>query len=427
MEPGSAKLESAAPSGRKVYASLALVTVVVCSVGHLFLDSSLSYVQHSTPKEKSALEHASGKLLKPENAAKTTAPSTGKRPNLIFILTDQQRFDSIGRVQSELDVPEKSRIQTPNLNRLSMEGAYFRNTYTHCPICVPARTSLLLGRTIENTGVRSNFGKSEKEIHAAGADAGFKIPQLRTYDEILVQDYGYVAEYYGKWHTAESKGYVYSNEVTNNNGQSTWFGRYEADNVTKHLATCLHPDYEQWLRRNKIKHCQDKYGMFSMGQSCVPDGFSPTARQGGAALQALRRLGQADTPFSLHLSLKAPHPPFIPTAKYHDMYNPDDMPIPPSINDQLKHSGYAKRQQPNTARKLQNHTNVQRLWATYYGFVTEVDEMVGSILTTIDELGISNNTMVVFSSDHGEMLGSHGLLGKCVRSHVRPAFFGRLT
>jgi arylsulfatase A-like enzyme len=100
------------------------------------------------------------------------------------------------------------------------------------------------------------------------------------------------------------------------------------------------------------------------------------------------------------------------------MYNPDDMPIPQSINDQLEHSGYVKRQKRNQVKVLRDHTIVQKLWATYYGFVTEVDEMVGRILTTIDELGISNNTMVVFSSDHGEMLGSHGLMGKCVRSHV---------
>jgi arylsulfatase A-like enzyme len=392
--------------------------MVVCLLGLLFLDSSLLFVLQSAPKQKSFVEHASGTLLKPKNAAKKTAPRTGKRPNLVFILTDQQRFDSIGRVQSELNVPEKSRIRTPNLDRLSTDGAYFRNTYTHCPVCVPARTSLLLGRTIEKTGVRSNFAKSEETIHTAGVDAGFKIPQLRTYDEILVQDYGYNAEYYGKWHMAQSKGYVYSNDVTNNNGGSTWFGKYEADNVTRHLATCLHPDYKQWLRRKKIEDCRDKHGMLMMGQSCVPDGFSLTARQGEAALHALQRLGQADTPFSLHLSFSAPHPPFIPTTKYHDMYNPDDMPVPPSINDTLKHSGYVKRQV-----RIGDHTKVQRLWATYYGFVTEIDEMVGSILTTIDELGISNNTMVVFSSDHGDMLGSHRLMGKCVRSHMRAALF----
>jgi arylsulfatase A-like enzyme len=163
--------------------------------------------------------------------------------------------------------------------------------------------------------------------------------------------------------------------------------------------------------------------MLLMGKACVPDGFSLTARQGEAALQALRRLGRAGNPFSIYLSIKAPHPPFTPTARYYDMYDPDDMPIPPSLNDEMENSGYATRQRPEKANTLRKHSNVQRLWATYYGFVTEIDEMVGTILTTIDELGISNNTMVVFASDHGEMLGSHGLMGKYVSGHVQPAFW----
>jgi arylsulfatase A-like enzyme len=421
-----------APSSRKVYVFLALVIVVVCGAGYLFLDYPLIYLdypvfyqQQARPRE----EQASGKVFQRESTAQAAAQRKGKRPNLVFILTDQQRFDAIGRVQSELNVPKQSRIHTPNLDSLSREGAFFRNAYTHCPVCVPARTSMLTGRTIENTGVRSNYGKNEKEIHAAGVDAGVKIPKLRTYDEILVQDHGYIAEYYGKWHTTESKGYVYSNDVTANNCQYAWFGKYEDDNVTKHLAMCLNPDYSEWLMEKKIDKCRDKTEFLSVGMACVPDGFSLTARQGEAALQALRRLGRAGNPFSLHLSIKAPHPPFIPTSRYYDMYDPDDMPIPPSLDDEMENSGYAARQLRGQAKQLRNHRNVQQLWATYYGFVTEIDEMVGTILTTIDELGISNNTMVVFTSDHGEMLGSHGLMGKFVRGHVQPAFWmiGHIT
>lgn len=423
IELGNAKLEKAAPNNwRKVFASLTLVTVVVCGVGSSLLNYPLlSTRQGSVPKGKESPQSTQiSEHDRAESTLNTKATalqsSAVEKPNLVFILTDQHRFDAIGREQQEANIPKQSRIRTPNLDRLSREGAYFRAAYTHCPICVPARTSLLTGRTIENTGVRSNFGKSEEEIHRAGVDAGFKIPKLRTFDEILAQDHGYVAEYYGKWHTTESKGYVYDNDLTANNGQFAWFGKYEEDQVTKHLATCLRPDYHSWLEENKIGHCQDDKanGLMLVGKACVPDGFSLTARQGEAALRALRRLGRAATPFSLHLSISAPHPPFIPTAKYFNMYDPDDMPIPPSLNDDLKNSGYSKRQVRGKAQALWNHSNVQQLWATYYGFVSEIDELVGTVLDTIDEMGISNNTIVVFAADHGEMLGSHGLMGKYV-------------
>lgn len=78
--------------------------------------------------------------------AATASANTGeRRNNLIVILTDQQRYDTIRIVQEERGLPEQSRIKTPNLDRIAKEGAYFRNAYTHCAVCVPARASLLTG------------------------------------------------------------------------------------------------------------------------------------------------------------------------------------------------------------------------------------------------------------------------------------------
>jgi arylsulfatase A-like enzyme len=129
--------------------------------------------------------------------------------NLLVILTDQQRFDTIRKVQEELGFPSKSRIRTPNLDRLIAQGVHFRNAYTHCPVCVSARTSFMSGRTIENTGVRGNGDEWESsdvaddddDESSSSADKDgdhWKIKEIRTYDTILVEDFGYVAEYYGK-------------------------------------------------------------------------------------------------------------------------------------------------------------------------------------------------------------------------------------
>lgn len=86
--------------------------------------------------------------------ASVEAVEKNKYSNLIVVLTDQQRWNTIRLVQEELGIPEKSRIQTPNLDRIAREGAYFRNAYTHCAVCGPARASLLTGEGEESFIVR---------------------------------------------------------------------------------------------------------------------------------------------------------------------------------------------------------------------------------------------------------------------------------
>ena len=127
-----------------------------------------------------------------------------QKPNIIFIMSDQQRYDAIRRVQHELSAFDgKLKIRTPNLDRLSREGAYFRTAYTQCPICGPARTTLRTGCTIERTGIQSNplpasdYKRNPKLFQN-------KITKLNGLDQIFVEDHGYKSEYYGKWHLPPS-------------------------------------------------------------------------------------------------------------------------------------------------------------------------------------------------------------------------------
>ena len=114
--------------------------------------------------------------------------------NLLFIMTDQQRFDAFGRAGSKV-------LKTPHLDAMAREGAYFENAYTCCPVCVPARAVILTGHTIENTKVRGN-GDCEPND---GAD-------LPTFDNILAHA-GYHTEYYGKWHAPYKWASTYANAV----------------------------------------------------------------------------------------------------------------------------------------------------------------------------------------------------------------------
>lgn len=311
--------------------------------------------------------------------------------NLIVILTDQQRYDTIRMVQEERGWPEHSHINTPTLDRIAREGAYFRNAYTHCAVCVPARASLLTGSTVENTGIRTN-GLSKDE-NLPGNDAEYKLPKRRTYDDILVKDHGYVAEYYGKWHTPNSMAVgVYDNDVRRGAGAKAFFGKMN-DDGTKHYSWGMNEWYRMWLAEQSAsqnaslpfeagdqintysKYYYDpdpldtRYGMSTgssrdgvrqpdqHGLNRLPDGLSNTAQQAGETIEALERLATGDKPFSLHLSLHSPHAPMIPTRRYYEMYNPDDMLLPESLRDDLANSAYSNDRLPDG---YDDPTKVQR-------------------------------------------------------------------
>nr|MCU0608667.1 sulfatase-like hydrolase/transferase [Chitinispirillaceae bacterium] len=225
---------------------------------------------------------------------------------------------------------------------------------------------------------------------------------------------------------------------------TAWFGKYEADGTTKHLSLGLAAEFQRWLDFYKIPKpspiqgqqtnsytkrsyatdpLDSRYGMAPgtaagvepdhHGKDLCPDGFSPTACEGSESLEALDRLSKTGKPFSLTVSFHYPHAPMVPTAKYYAMYKPDSLITPKSIADALTNSAYANANNRKTiGAGYQDPIKVRRWMADYYGLVTEIDEWVGKLLTKLDSLNLSSRTLVVFMSDHGEMLGSHGLREK---------------
>ncbi len=123
---------------------------------------------------------------------------TEKPPNLLIIMTDQQRFDAISFAGNTI-------LQTPNMDRIAKEGVWFTNAHTPCAVCAPARASILTGCTLENTKVISNNEAYDTETPG--------IMTMDTYDEILAKN-GYTCEYHGKWHSPMPHAEVYNNPVT---------------------------------------------------------------------------------------------------------------------------------------------------------------------------------------------------------------------
>lgn len=332
----------------------------------------------------------------------------GKKPNLVFIMTDQQRADALG-------IAENSIIKTPNLDRLARQGAYFKNTYTQCAVCAPARATLLSGRTVENHGIRTNSIWQD--------EPNLDLMPMKTFDEILHNN-GYSCEYYGKWHCPEKPAKIYSRFVTLDGykdyvnehvpyaepkeGQliSSESGRaYTPNPIDKHYGM----NYKDVLEKRRT----ERFAQTELhGVSNIPPEHTSTAFICKQAIEAIKR--NKDKPFSITASINFPHAPMIPIEEYAKMYDQENMPVSASISDDMANSPYIAYNGRLVSTEYADPVKIKYMIANYYALVTEIDHWVGKILETIDELGLTENTIVVFTSDHGEMLGSHGMREKNV-------------
>jgi arylsulfatase A-like enzyme len=338
-----------------------------------------------------------------------------KPPNLLFIMTDQQRFDTLSYAGNKI-------LNTPNLDKLARQGVCFEKTYTQCAVCGPARASMLTGHTVAHTKVISNKKAYVPE------ETG--VMPMKTYDEILSEN-GYECEYYGKWHAPIFRARIYNNPVTAAGIHKTELGPGKKAAYLKYLDP-LYPDRElkegelkdtlterpyvpdpidrRFDLKNKWLESDIKVGQSDIhGITTIPAAYHISAFEAGKTIQALEKL--KDKPFSITCSFHHPHPPYLAAEKYIKMYPPEKMVPPVSINDDMADSPYLKVKK-GTDEKYSDPKMIQYFISEYYALVKEVDDRVGQILDKLDELGLTDNTMVIFTSDHGEMLGSHGMRGK---------------
>lgn len=349
--------------------------------------------------------------------------ATPGRPNVLIIMTDQQRFDALSYAGNTV-------LHTPNLDRIASEGAWFKNAYTPCAVCAPARASILTGRNVENHAVTGNGAAYDSKTPG--------IMTMSTFDEIL-GDHGYSCAYYGKWHSPIEHARVYQNAVTAT--KTTDLG----PSMKKDYLNFLDPlfpkgdledgeFYDTYTLRPYLAHPIDKrYDLASRGEdtsekpgqsdihgvTTIPTEFHISAHETGEVLDALERL--KDSAFSITCSFHHPHPPFLATEKYTAMFPPAEMPLPPSLDDDMENSPYQFLKE-GLSPMYSDPEKIRYFISEYYALVKEIDDRVGTILDKLDELGLAENTLVIFLSDHGEMLGAHGLRSKNIfyeeASHV---------
>jgi len=329
--------------------------------------------------------------------------------NVLLIVVDQWRGDTV----SYLGHPC---VRTPHLDALCRDGVTFRNAYTQCVPCGPARASLLTGLYMMNHRVTQNgvpldarHGNLAHALRQAGYDPAFigyttTTPDPRTTSPADPR-FSALGELMAGW---------------------TPIAR---------LDPARRP-YFDWLRAREVDVPADPNDIWlpaepnpagpgaTLAASRIDSAHSDTSWATEHGLAYLR--GAGAQPWFLHLGYYRPHPPFIAPSPYNALYDPDEVPPPvraatpeaeaaqhPLLAYQLGHVEQAKffRDGAGLGRNM-DEAAVRRMRAAYYGLISEIDEHLGRIVAYLKESGQYDNTLIVFTSDHGEQLGDHYLLGK---------------
>lgn len=286
--------------------------------------------------------------------------------NILFIFADQMHRYAM-RCMGTPD------IQTPNLDRLAGEGVLFRNAYSNCPVCTPFRVNLFSGRYASQTGAFKNRDR---------------IPETCKTLADALNEGGFHTSYVGKWHIGGAGNGPILEELRG--GFRSFIG-YQCYNGFWNNV-CFYD--EQGVEHRFDRHRTD----------VTTD----------LAIDRLQHMAQE--PFALFVSYQAPHYPVQPAPEYDELYSgvtirrrPNCREIDPYVRTWSPPSPWPPDPCPDYQRYGNNLNEYLRL---YYALVTQIDAGVGRLLDALDALGRSRDTVVIFTSDHGDMQGSHGLKNK---------------
>ena len=296
------------------------------------------------------------------------------RPNLVLIHSDQHRFDCLG-------VNGHPLLKTPHFDRLAAEGMNFTHAFPPSPVCVPARNCLLHGQWATQHRVITNYGSNA--VPMADTD------HLPTFTQVL-RDAGYFLGHLGKWHVHPEKG-------------------PEAYGFHEHV-----PDrYGEWRGSAGLPPLPHGNGWFGELDPHVTPEQSRLAWSADQVVAMLEARQGSDPPFFVELDLSQPHLPNVVPEPYHSLYPPDAIAPWPSFPDPLCGKPYIQAQQRRTW-ELDGWTwdDWRPVVSRYLGEISLLDAQVGRLLDCLDRLGLADNTLFVYTTDHGDMCGGHGMIDK---------------
>ncbi len=310
-----------------------------------------------------------------------------RKHNLLFIYTDQQLFNTLAAYGNEL-------IEMPNLNRFAAESVVFERAYCTEPICTPARASLLTGLYPHTHGCVENNMVLDEAVPC--------LPEM-------LDPGAYATAHYGKWHLGD--------ECFAQHGFRDWISTEDGYHHT--FRPGRDPDrkstYHDYLTAAGFRPAKGE--RFSRAEAArLPEAHGKPAFLARAATRFIAE--HRDDPFILYVNFLEPHAPYHGPrdAQYQpgDIPLPDNFDAPPSAAQPLKARMMHARYQRfgREGQSLRTAEEWQQLMARYWGLCSLVDTHVGSILHAVDEAGLRDHTAIVFTSDHGDMMGAHRLLTK---------------
>jgi arylsulfatase A-like enzyme len=370
---------------------------------------------------------------------------TSRRPNFLFIITDQHRADHLGCYGNRI-------VRTPSIDSLAARGRRFQNFFVNVPICMPNRASIMTGRMASLHGALHN-GIPLSRQHVTFVDvlraAGYRtalvgkshlqaftgLQATRTY---TVRD-GYEApspplrEAYR--HTRRGPDYDLENIKTWSSSLQSrcggdFYGFEQVDIAADH-ADAASGDYLLWARAkrpdfDKLVGSQNalpdnRINAPQAWRTAVPEDLYSTRYIEERTIARLHDYAATrDQPFFIQMSFPDPHHPFTPPGRYWDMYDPATIPLPASfgkgdlppiaaMRDALRQGSDPRNSQSPFAV---SDREAREIIALTYGMISMIDDSIGRVLAKMSDLGLAENTVVIFTSDHGDYMGDHGLMLK---------------
>lgn len=347
------------------------------------------------------------------------------RPNILLITSDQQHYDTIGAFNKE--------IKTPNLDRLVKEGTTFNRAYTVNPTCTPSRATLITGKYPSQHGAWS---------------LGTKLPESEPTVGGYLQDEGYRTSLIGKAHfqplkSTEEYSSLESYPILQDlefwrNFEEDFYG-FEKVELTRNHTNEPHvgQHYALWLEEKGCKNWREYFlpDTGTMNPNIehkwdIEEEFHYNTWIAERTNAMLEEYKNNDDNFFMWASFFDPHPPYLVCEPWASMYDPDKITIPKVIDgehddspphirmtqeanpdfSEYKETGFAIHGMSRT--HIVPEEKLRKDIAVYYGMVSMMDKYIGKILDKLDELGLAEDTLVIFTTDHGHYYGHHGLTRK---------------
>ena len=306
--------------------------------------------------------------------------SASTRPNILWYCTDQQRFDTIGALGNSF-------VRTPSIDGLVKEGVAFTHAYCQSPICTPSRSSFMTG--MYSSRVHNTRNGNESFPHH---------PPVITR---LIADSGYDCGMAGKFHLQSSG---YRTEPRIDDGFSYWrFSHAPRDDWKEGHH------YADWVRSrggdlNALRESPER----------VPPEFHQTTWASECAIEFITR-DRGNQPWLMNVNIYDPHPPFIPPKVYADQFHAQDMPGPYFRESDLQHQAQLSSLDFQDEILPPEEHDARQKQADYYAMIAQIDDQFARLLNCLEETDQRDNTIIIFTSDHGETLGDHGLMYKGCR------------